>query len=129
MSSTMKAPYLHLGSNGDYPIEANFGVRVYDDKGERIPQIGALSYTLKGGLRTNHIGMVPLLNGKKEEVGKAEVLKIISATLENMDGDLILLCGFASKQGALDYVLREHREEYERDGVITIFVYKVISLV
>lgn len=127
MSSTVIAPYAHLGEGGDYPIEVNFAVRVYDNKGEVIPPIGELGYSLKGGLRTNRIGIVPLLDGKKELVGKAEVIRLVAAKPENMDLDLIYKCGFDTLEAAVKYAQREHSEEFSRDGVITIYVYKVLE--
>ncbi len=127
MSSTVFAPYLDLGEGGDYPIEINFAIRVYDtiDKGEKIPDIGEVGYTLKGGLRTNRIGIVPLLDGVKDQVGKAEVLKVIAAKPQNMDIELINLCGFGTTEDAIDYVKSEHGEEFARDGVMTVYIYKV----
>lgn len=50
MSSTIKAPYAFLGEGGDYAIEVNFAIRIYDTKGETIPNVGEIGYTLKGGL-------------------------------------------------------------------------------
>ena len=127
MSSTVIAPWKHLGEGGDYPIEVNFAVRVYDNKGETIPAVGELGYSLKGGLRTNRVGAVPLLNGEKVEVGKAEVMKIIASKPKDMDTELINSCGFATLEKAIEYVQTEHGEEFKRDSVFTIFVYKVIS--
>lgn len=127
MSSTVIAPWKHLGEGGDYPIEVNFAVRVYDNKGEIIPPVGELGYSLKGGLRTNRIGIVPLLNGDKTEVGKAEVIQLVAAKPENMDVNLLTKCGFASLKEAIEYTMREHGEEFKRDEVFTIFVYRVIS--
>ncbi len=128
MSSTVFAPYAHLGTGGDYPVEINFAVRVYDNKGEVIPAVGQLGYSLKGGLRTNRIGIVPLLNGNKQDVGKAEVLKLVAAKPSNIDLELIKNCGFKSVDEAIDYATREHGDEFKRDGVFTIFVYKVVEL-
>jgi hypothetical protein len=128
VSSTVTAPYAFLGEGGDYKIEVNFAVRVYDNKGEKIPNIGEVGYTLKGGLRTNRVGIVPLLDGNKDEVGKAEVLKIVAAKPQNMDMELIKSCGFETIEDAVDYVQTEHGEEFARDGVMTIFVYKVTEL-
>lgn len=125
MSSTVYAPYKDLGEGGDYPIEINFAIRVYDTKGEKIPDIGELGYTLKGGLRTNRIGIVPLLDGVKDQVGKAEVLKVIAANPQNMGINLIKSCGFKTIDDAIEYVKTEHGEEFARDGVMTIYVYKV----
>ncbi|KKS17362.1 MAG: hypothetical protein UU77_C0001G0022 [candidate division WWE3 bacterium GW2011_GWC1_41_7] len=128
MSSTVIAPYAHLGEGGDYPIEVNFAVRVYDNKGESIPPVGELGYSLKGGLRTNRIGIVPLLDGRKEEVGKAEVLILVAAKPENMDLPLVQKCGFTTIEEATEYARQEHGDEFSRDGVLTIFVYKVVEL-
>ena len=128
MSSTVTAPYAFLGEGGDYKIEVNFAVRVYDDKGEKIPDVGEVGYTLKGGLRTNRVGIVPLLDGNKDEVGKAEVLKIVAAKPQNMDMELIKFCGFKTIEDAVDYVQTEHGEEFTRDGVMTVFVYRVTEL-
>lgn len=127
MSSTVYAPYLELGEGGDYPIEINFAIRIYNtvEKGEKIPDIGEIGYTLKGGLRTNRIGIVPLLDGAKDQVGKAEVLKVIAAKPENMDMELIKSCGFKAIEDAIEYVKSEHGEEFARDGVMTIYIYKV----
>ncbi len=125
MSHTLRAPYKELGPNGDYYIEANYGIRIYDNNGEIIPEIGDLRATLKGGLRTNHIGIVPLLNGEKQNIGEAEVVKVIIAKPENMDLKDLRSAGFNSLENALDYVSVEHKEEFERDGVMTIYYFKV----
>ncbi|MBC8495330.1 hypothetical protein H8D36_04205 [archaeon] len=84
MSSTVRAPYENLGEGGDYHVEMNFAIRVYDNRGEVIPEIGALGASLKGGQRTNYHGSVPLLDGKKMLVGLAEIIAIISARPEYM---------------------------------------------
>lgn len=128
MSSTVFAPYAHLGEGGDYPVEINFAIRVYDNIGEKIPDVGQTGYTLKGGLRTNRIGIVPLLDGTKQQIGKAEVLKTIAAKPENMDLQLIKSCGYKDIDEAIDYVKSEHGEEFARDGVMTIYVYKVTEI-
>lgn len=130
MSSTVLAPYAYLGEGGDYPIEINFAIRIYDtpEKGEKIPDIGEISYTLKGGLRTNRLGIVPLFNGAKEIIGKAEVLKIIASKPENMSTKLLNSCGFKTIDNAIEYVKAEHGEEFARDGVMTIYIYKVVEL-
>ncbi len=127
MSATLTAPYKDLGPNGDYPIEANYGIRIYDNKGEIIPGIGETKATLKGGLRTNHIGIVPLLDGNKENIGNAEVIKIIIAKPENMELKDINACGFQSIDEAIAYVSTEHKEEFDRDGVMTVYYFKVIE--
>ncbi len=127
MSTTFQAPYRDLGEGGDYTIEVNFAIRIYDTKGEVIPAVGEVGYTLKGGLRTNRIGIVPLLDGKKDDVGKAEVLKVVAAKPQNMDMSLINACGFQTIEDAIDYVETEHGEEYARDGVFTIYIYKIIE--
>jgi hypothetical protein len=128
MSSTVNAPYAFLGKNGDYPVEMNFGIRIYDNKGEIIPQVGELKATLKGGLRVNHIGIVPLLDGAKENIGDAEVIQIISSKPENMPIEHIKACGFNNLEDAITYVSNEHKEEFERDGIITIYYFKVTKL-
>lgn len=127
MSATLQAPYKELGPNGDYFIEANYGVRIYDNKGEVIPDIGIVKATLKGGLRTNHVGIVPLLDGEKKNVGDAEVLKIIIAKPENMDLKDIQACGFNTLEDAIQYVSTEHADEFNRDGLMTIYYFRVIS--
>jgi hypothetical protein len=128
MSTTIYAPFKEFGENGDYPIEVNFAVRIYDDKGERIPAIGEIAASLKGGQRTNHIGIVPLLNGNKKEVGKAAILKIISAKPQHISLEDLKLCGFNCLGQAIEYVEREHLAEFARDGVFTIFHFKVVEL-
>jgi len=128
MPSTVTAPYAFLGEGGDYKIEVNFAVRIYDNKGEKIPNVGEVGYSIKGGLRTNRVGVVPLLDGNKDEVGKVEVLKIVASKPHNMDMELIKLCGFKTIEHAIDYVQTEHGEEFSRDGVMTVFVYKVTEL-
>ena len=127
MSQTLRAPYAFLGPNGDYVIEANFGVRIYDNKGEEIPAVGELRATLKGGLRTNHVGIVPLLDGNKQNIGKAEVTKIIIAKPENMDLEHLQAAGFQNREEAIGYVSTEHKEEFERDGVMTVYYFKVVE--
>ena len=107
----------------------NFGVRIYDNKGEVIPEIGVIKATLKGGLRTNHVGIVPLLDGEKKEVGKVEVTQIIAAKPENMPIEHIKNCGFESLEDAVNYVSIEHKEEFDRDGVMTIYYFRVVSKV
>lgn len=128
MSSTFTAPFASWGEGGDYKIEVNFAIRVYDTKGEKIPDVGEIGYTLKGGLRTNRIGIVPLFDGVKNEIGKAEVLKVIASKPHNMDISLVNLCGFKTIEDAINYVKTEHSEEFVRDGVMTIYVYKVAEL-
>ncbi len=128
MSSTVRAPYRDLGKGGDYPVEMNYAVRIYDDKGEKILRVGETGASLKGGQRTNYVGIVPLLNGKKERVGEAEILRIVSAKPGNITLKELKLCGFKTPKDAIDYVKRVHEEEFERDGVFTIFFFKVISL-
>ncbi len=127
MSSTVRAPYKFLGENGDYPVEMNFGIRIYDNKGEVIPEIGEIKATLKGGLRTNYIGVVPLLDGNKKVVGKAQVSMIVSAKPEEMPIEYIRDCGFETLEDAIKYVSNEHKEEFERDGVMTIYYFKVVE--
>lgn len=127
MSSTLRAPYADLGPGGDYLIEANYGIRIYDDKGEIIPGVGEVGATLKGGLRTNYLGEVPLLDGAKNNVGKADVLMVISAKPENMNVEHLLACGFASTAKAVEYAKVYHGEEFARDGVLTVYYYAVKS--
>lgn len=127
MSSTVRAPYAFLGENGDYPAEMNFGIRIYDNKGEVIPEIGELTATLKGGLRVNFVGEVPLLDGEKKNIGTAEVVQIVSAKPENMQMEHINACGFKTSQEAIDYVSAEHKEEFDIDGVMTVYYFKVVS--
>lgn len=128
MSYTILAPYEKLGEGGNYPIEINYGVRVYTNKNEKIPEIGEFGYSLKGGLRTNRIGKVPLLDGEKQNVGTAEVVKIVSAKPQNMDLVLLQKCGFENVEEATKYAETEHFDEFERDGVITVFEFKVVEL-
>ncbi|MDO8515234.1 MAG: hypothetical protein Q7S14_01920 [bacterium] len=130
MSAVIRAPYGDLGLNGDYPFDANFGIRVYDKppQNETISAIGTEAATLKGGLRVNFLGLVPLLNGEKKTIGTAEVLRITSAKPENMPIEEIELCGFGSIDDAVVYAKREHTEEFERDGVLTVYRYRVTEL-
>lgn len=44
-----------------------------------------------------------------------------------MDMSLIEACGFRTIDDAIDYVKAEHGEEFARDGVITIYVYKIVK--
>jgi hypothetical protein len=125
MSSTVRAPYIELGKGGDYPVEMNYAVRIYDNLGEKIPNVGEYGASLKGGQRTNFIGEVPLLDGSKEPVGKAEIVRIVSAKPENILESEVQQCGFKNIEEAIEYVAREHKEEFERDGVMTVFTYKV----
>jgi len=129
MSQTLRAPYAFLGANGDYYIEANFGIRIYDNKGETIPEVGVLTATLKGGLRTNFIGNVPLLDGEKKSIGTAEVVQVICAKPENIDFADLQAAGFASREDAINYVATEHKEEFERDGVMTVYWFRVVERV
>jgi hypothetical protein len=128
MSSLVRAPYSFLGKNGDYPVEMNFGIRVYNTKGEKFPAIGEIAATLKGGLRTNHLGIVPLLDGEKKNIGMAEVIGIIAAKPENMNLVCIKDCGIQSIEEAVEYVRREHGEEFQRDGVLTVYYYRIVEL-
>lgn len=128
MSSTVFAPFSRFGEGGDYSVEISYAIRIYDNIGEKIPDIGQTAYTLKGGLRTNRIGIVPLLDGAKQQIGKAEVLKVIAAKPENMDLELIKSCGYSNIDEAIKYVKSEHGEEFARDGVMTIYVYRVTEL-
>ena len=127
MSSTLFSPYADLGKGGDYPIEANYGIRVYTPK-EEIPGIGEVAGTLKGGLRTNFIGNVPILDGNKDIVGMAQVLLVVTAKPKDMPSQFLQMCGFETPADAVEYVNNMHREEFERDGNITIFIYRVIEL-
>jgi hypothetical protein len=128
MSHTVRAPYARLGPGGDYAVEINFAVRVYDRDGETIPRPGALGACLKGGQRTNHFGPVPLLDGSKNPIGQAEVLRIVSARPGDMPIEELALCGFATQQAALDFVRRIHGEEFDRDGVFTVYHFRVLEL-
>lgn len=110
MSSTVRAPYLELGLGGDYPV------------------IGQEAASLKGGQRTNFHGEVPILDGDKKQVGWAEITKIVSARPKFMPLGEIEACGFTNIDEAIEYAKREHGEEYERDGVLTVFHYKVVKL-
>lgn len=127
MSSTVRAPYIELGPDGDYPIEMNYAIRIYTNppQNEIIPDIGKESASLKGGQRTNFHGKVPLLNGDKKAVGWAEVLRIVSARPQFMPMEEIRVCGFESIDKAVEYVKREHGEEFNRDGVLTVFHYRI----
>lgn len=124
---TLLAPYGHLGEGGDYPIEMNYAIRIYDNKGEVIPDVGKLSASLKGGQRTNYHGLVPLLDGNKKDVGVAEIVEIISARPKYMNSNHLERCGFKGLTDAVDYVKREHGKEFERDGVLTIFYFIVLE--
>lgn len=130
MSSTVKAPYKELGLGGDYPVELNYAVRIYTNppQNEIIPAIGQESASLKGGQRTNFHGKVPILNGDKEQVGWAELMKIVSARPQYMPLEEVLKCGFSTIDDAVEYAKREHGEEFNRDGVLTVFHYRVVSL-
>jgi len=130
MSSTIRAPYLNLGPGGDYPVELNYAVRIYTNspQNEIIPDVGQESASLKGGQRTNFHGEVPILDGDKNQVGWAEITKIISARPKFMPLEEVNSCGFMSMDEAVEYVKKEHGEEYERDGVLTVFHYKVTKL-
>jgi hypothetical protein len=127
MSHTVRAPYARLGPGGDYAVEMNFAVRVWDQEGEAIPPEGRTGACLKGGQRTNYFGAVPLLDGRKNLVGRAEVLRIISARPEDMPAEELVRCGFQSREAALDFVRRVHREEFERDGVFTVYHFRVLE--
>ncbi|MCW1949206.1 MAG: hypothetical protein KIH89_002030 [Candidatus Shapirobacteria bacterium] len=130
MSSTVRAPYIELGPGGDYPIEMNYAIRIYTNppQSEKIPKVGDEGATLKGGQRTNFHGLVPILDGDKKPVGWAEVTKIVSARPEFMPIKDIEDCGFETIEEAVSYAKREHGEEFERDGVLTVFHYRVNSL-
>jgi hypothetical protein len=130
MSSTVYAPYKELGPGGDYPVEINYAIRIYTNspQNEKIPNIGEESATLKGGQRTNFHGDVPILNGDKKQVGWAELIKIVSARPQYMPMEEVKACGFTSVNEAMDYAKREHKEEFERDGVLTVFHYRVVRL-
>ena len=130
MSSTVRAPYIELGPGGDYPVEINYAVRIYTNppQNEKIPNIGEESATLKGGQRTNFHGEVPILNGDKKQVGWAELTRIVSARPRYMPAEEIKACGFVSIDEAVEYAKREHGEEFERDGVLTVFHYRVARL-
>jgi len=70
---------------------------------------------------------VTLLDGAKEVVGTAEVVKVISAKPEGIDLEDLKKCGFETAKKALEYVKAEHGEEFNRDGVFTIYFYRVVS--
>ena len=130
MSSTVRAPYKELGPNGDYPVELNYAVRIYTNppQNEKVPNIGEESASLKGGQRTNFFGDVPLLDGDKKQIGWAEVIKIVSARPEYMPIEEIKACGFDNMDEAVAYVKKEHGEEFDRDGVLTVFHFVVKKL-
>ena len=109
-------------------MEMNFAIRVWDHEGETIPAAGGAGACLKGGQRTNHFGPVPLLDGRKNHVGRAEVFRIVSALPEEMPEEELARCGFGSRQAALDFVRRLHGEEFARDGVFTVFHFRVLEL-
>ncbi len=128
MSSTFKAPYEWLGKGGDYQIEVNFAVRIYNKEpyNQKIPDVGELAASLKGGQRTNYHGHVPLLDGNKDIIGLAEIVEIVSARPKYMELEHIQNCGFPTLEKALDYVKKD--EEFERDGVMTVFYYKITEI-
>jgi len=130
MSSTVFAPYPQLGFGGNYPAEMNYGIRIYTNppQNEIILGVGQKGATLKGGQRTNFHGLVPILDGNKNTVGQAEVLKIVTARPKYMLLQDIQACGFQTMDEAVAYVEREHGEEFTRDGVLTVYYYKVITL-
>jgi hypothetical protein len=130
MSSTVRAPCKKFGPNGDYPVEMNYAVRIYTNppQNEKIPNVSEESVSLKGGQRTNFFGDVPLLDGNKEQIGWAEITKIVSARPEYMPVEEIKLCGFENIDEAVVYAKKEHGEEFDRDGVLTIFHFKVKTL-
>ena len=128
MSRTVRAPYGHVGPGGEYAVDMNFAVRVWDHEGEIIPPEGHTGASLKGGQRTNHLGAVPLLDGNHNRIGTAEVVRIVSARPEQMPGDDLMRCGFSSLDAALAFVRRVHPVEYERDGVLTVFHFRVLKL-
>lgn len=70
----------------------------------------------------------PILNGDKKQVGWAEITKIVSARPKFMPLEEIEACGFTNIDEAIEYAKKEHSEEYERDGVLTVFHYKVVKL-
>ena len=127
MSSTVRAPYAHLGPGGDYAVEMNYAVRVFDTAGETIPAAGECGACLKGGQRTNHFGPVPLLDGLKRRVGSAEVFRIVSARPEHLPEADLAACGFPSAAAALDFAARIHSEEFARDGVLTVYHFRVLE--
>lgn len=130
MSATVKSPFLRFGLGGDYLVELNYGVRIYTNppQNEIIPNIGEESASLKGGQRTNFFGEVPLLDGDKKQIGWVEITKIVSAKPEHMPEEEIQLCGFKNMNEAVNYVKKEHGEEFDRDGVLTVFHFKVKKL-
>lgn len=130
MSSTIKAPFKKFGKGGDYEIEMNYAIRIYTNSPfkEIIPPIGQESASLKGGQRTNFHGLVPLLDGDKKEIGQAKMIRIVSARPEFMPLEEIEKCGFKTIEEAIDYVKKIHNEEFKRDGVLTVFHYRIIKL-
>lgn len=130
MLSTVRAPYIDLGPGGDYPVEMNYAIRIYINppQNEKIPKIGEEGATLKGGQRTNFHGLVPILDGDKKSVGWAEVTRIVSARQNFMPVKEVMDCGFKDINEAVEYAKREHGEEFERDGVLTVFHYRVEKL-
>ncbi|MFA7301000.1 MAG: hypothetical protein WC069_01715 [Candidatus Shapirobacteria bacterium] len=132
MSSTVFAPYEKLGPNGNYPIEMNFGLRFYPPN-DPVPEVGHIGASLKGGQRTNFIGLVPILvsnadNTGLDVVGQAEITRIQSARPENMPIEDIIACGFKTTDEAIIFVQEQHKDEFERDGVLTIYHYRINNL-
>lgn len=130
MSAEVKAPCGDLGKGGDYSIEMNYGIRIYNGEplNEIVPQVGQESATLKGGQRTNFHGEVPILDNDKTTIGVAEVTRIVSARPQFMPIDEIKKCGFETIELAVKYAQEQHGEEFQRDGVLTVYHFKVVSL-
>ena len=130
MSSTIKAPFKKFGKGGDYCVEMNYAIRIYNNPpfNEIIPNLGQEAASIKGGQRTNFHGLVPMLDGDKKEIGQAELIRIVSARPEFMPLEEIKKCGFKTIEEAVDYVKKNHNEEFKRDGVLTVFHYRIIKL-
>ena len=131
MSSTVKAPFLEYGKGGDYKVEMNFAIRIYTNPpyNEIIPKIGQESASLKGGQRTNYHGLVPLLDGEKKQIGWAELIRVVCARPEYIPLKEIQKCGFKTIEKAVEYIKKLHSEEFKRDGVLTVFYYRVVKLI
>jgi hypothetical protein len=130
MSSTVFAPYSELGPGGDYPVEMNYAIRVYNTppQNEMIPAVGQEAASLKGGQRTNYHGELPLLDGKKKKIGWAELTRIVTARPEHMPLEEVKACGFDTMEEAVAYAKSEHGDEFDRDGVLTVYHYHVVRI-
>ena len=65
--------------------------------------------------------------GIGRHIGTAEVVRIVSARPEQMSADDLAQCGFPSLDAALAFVRRVHADEYDRDGVFTVFHFRVVE--